>query len=60
MELRRINLNLLKTLYVLFQTRSVSRTSHELFVSQLAVSIALKQLRVLFKDELLKKEAAAF
>ncbi len=55
MELRRINLNLLKTLYILFQTLSVSRTSDELCVSQPAVSIALKQLRALFKDELLKK-----
>jgi len=55
MNLRYINLNLLKTLHVLFKTRSVSRTSHELFVSQPAVSIALKQLRVLFKDQLLTK-----
>lgn len=55
MDLRHINLNLLKTLHVLFQTRSVSRASDELFVSQPAVSIALKQLRVLFKDELLRK-----
>lgn len=55
MDLRHINLNLLKTLHVLFQTRSVSRASDELFVSQPAVSIALKQLRVLFRDELLKK-----
>lgn len=55
MNLRTINLNLLKTLRVLLQTRSVTAASRELFLTQPAVSTALKQLRDLFQDPLFIK-----
>ncbi|OGT36126.1 MAG: hypothetical protein A3F11_10245 [Gammaproteobacteria bacterium RIFCSPHIGHO2_12_FULL_37_14] len=55
MNLRSINLNLLKTLQVLLKTRNVTVASRELFISQPAVSASLKQLRVLFNDKLLIK-----
>ncbi len=55
MNLRTINLNLLKTLQVLLQTRSVTVASRELFLTQPAVSTSLKQLREIFDDKLLTK-----
>lgn len=55
MNLRSINLNLLKTLHVLLQTRSVTVASRELFLTQPAVSTALKQLREIFDDQLFTK-----
>lgn len=55
MNLRTINLNLLKVLQVLLQTRNVTMASHELFISQPAVSASLKKLRTLFDDSLLVK-----
>lgn len=55
MNLRTLNLNLLKTLSVLLRTRSVTLASQELFLTQPAVSTALKQLRELFNDDLLTK-----
>lgn len=55
MNLRNINLNLLKTLHVLLQTRSVTIASKELFLTQPAVSTSLKQLRDIFDDQLLIK-----
>src|SRR3990167_7966132 len=59
MNLRSLNLNLLKTLYVLLQTRSVTLASQELFLTQPAVSTSLKQLRELFDDKLLIKGSGA-
>ncbi len=55
MNLHTLNLNLLKTLSVLLQTRSVTLASQALFLTQPAVSTALKQLRELFNDALLVK-----
>src|SRR3989338_137788 len=55
MNLRSINLNLLKTLHVLLETRSVTVASRELFLTQPAVSASLKQLREIFDDKLLTK-----
>lgn len=48
----RTDLNLLVTLYVLFEERSVSRAAERLFVTQSAVSKALGRLRELFGDPL--------
>lgn len=53
MLLRKLNLNLLKTLHLLLETRNITITSQELFVTQPAVSTALKQLREIFDDPLL-------
>lgn len=55
MNLRSVNLNLLKTLQVLLQTRSVTVASKELFLTQPAVSTSLKQLREIFDDQLFIK-----
>lgn len=55
MNLRNINLNLLKTLQVLLETRNVTVASKTLFLTQPAVSSSLKQLRILFDDPLLIK-----
>ncbi len=55
MNLRAINLNLLKTLHVLLQRRNLTVASRELFISQPAVSASLKQLRLLFNDPLFIK-----
>ncbi len=48
-----IDLNLLLTLSILLQTRSVSRAAQRLGISQPTVSRALSQLRRLFSDPLL-------
>lgn len=55
MNLRHINLNLLKTLQILFETRNVTDAAKILFLTQPAISTALKQLRALFKDPLFIK-----
>lgn len=55
-ELRRIDLNLLLTLYVLLTERHVSRAAQRLFKSQPAVSHALNQLREHFDDPLLIRQ----
>ena len=55
MNLRTINLNLLKTLQILFETRNVTDTAKILFLTQPAISTALKQLRSLFNDPLFIK-----
>lgn len=55
MLLEKINLNLLRTLHVLLQTRHITVASQKLFVSQPAVSASLKQLRTIFNDPLLIK-----
>lgn len=61
MKLREMNLNLLKTLHVLLKVRSVTLASQALYLTQPAVSMALKQLRDIFNDPLLVKgEGALF
>ncbi len=51
--LRSLNLNLVPILYELLHCTSVSETARRLHLTQSAVSGSLRQLRVLFKDELL-------
>ncbi|MED7788421.1 LysR family transcriptional regulator [Francisella sp. 19X1-34] len=53
MNIKRLNLNLLVTLHVLLQERNVTLASKALFITQPAVSLALKQLRIDFDDQLL-------
>lgn len=53
MLLRKLNMNLLKTLNALLETRNITVASQQLFVTQPAVSTALKQLREIFDDPLL-------
>lgn len=51
--LRRLDLNLLKSLHVLLDTCNVSRAAEQLHLSQPAVSAQLRQLREAFADPLL-------
>ena len=53
MRLRNLDLNLLVTLDVLLNERSVTRAAEQLHLSQSAVSGALARLREHFRDELL-------
>ncbi len=55
MDIRNLDLNLLKTLYVLLDEQSVSRAAQRLSLSQSAVSHALGKLRDHFNDPLLIK-----
>ena len=52
-RLRALDLNLLPILYELLKTHSVSRSAEHLFLTQSAVSEALKRIRLQFKDEIL-------
>ncbi len=56
-DLRRLDLNLLYTLYVLLDESSVTRTATRLGLSQSAVSHALGRLREFFDDPLLVRTA---
>lgn len=47
-----IDLNLIRTFVILYETRSVTKTADLLFVTQPSVSYALSRLRDLFKDRL--------
>ncbi|PJE53821.1 MULTISPECIES: LysR family transcriptional regulator [unclassified Marinomonas] len=47
-----IDLNLIRTFVILYETRSVTKTADLLFVTQPSVSYALSRLRDLFKDKL--------
>lgn len=47
-----IDLNLIRTFVILYETRSVTKTADQLFVTQPSVSYALSRLRDLFKDRL--------
>ncbi len=51
-NLRRIDVNNLLVFTALMRERSVTRAAERLFLGQPAVSLALKRLRELFKDEL--------
>ena len=53
MRFKGLDLNLLIALDVLLEERSVSRTAERLFLSQPAVSAALKRLREYFNDPIL-------
>ncbi len=55
MDIRNLDLNLLKTLHVLLEETSVSRAALRLSLSQSAVSHALSKLRTHFNDALLIK-----
>lgn len=55
MDIRGLDLNLLKTLHVLLEERNVSRAARQLSLSQSAVSHALGRLRSFFNDPLLIK-----
>lgn len=52
MDIRRLDLNLLRTLDAMLETRSVSAAGRRLGSSQPAVSAALAKLRIAFRDEL--------
>jgi len=50
-----INLNLLKALHALLEEKSVSKAGIRLGLTQSAVSLALRQLRAIYQDELLTR-----
>jgi len=52
-RLRRTNLNLLPILNTVLDTKSIGQAARELNLTQPAVSQALRQLRVIFEDELI-------
>ncbi|SFB05421.1 transcriptional regulator, LysR family [Amycolatopsis marina] len=52
-----VDLNLLKTFVLLYETRSVTRTAESLFITQPSVSHALRRLRRQFNDELFLRSA---
>src|SRR3990167_7170427 len=56
MNLHRINLNLLASLDILLQERSVTRAAERAFITQSGMSNTLQQLREIFKDKLLMRE----
>ncbi|HEY6456951.1 MAG TPA: LysR family transcriptional regulator [Steroidobacteraceae bacterium] len=53
MDLRRFDLNLLKTLDALLEERNVTHAAQRLFITQQAASGALQRLREHFEDQLL-------
>jgi DNA-binding transcriptional LysR family regulator len=53
--LLQLDLNLLKSLYVLLQERNVTRAADKMFITQSAMSKTLKRLREAFDDPLLVK-----
>ena len=57
MDIRTVNLNLLRVLDALLRARSVSRAAEDLDMSQPAVSYALAKLRILFRDPLFIRAA---
>lgn len=56
-ELAKIDLNLLISLQVLLEERSVSRAAERLFITQPAMSKTLSRLRVLFEDPLFTRSS---
>lgn len=55
MDIKDLDLNLLRTLHILLEEKNVSRAANRLSLSQSAVSHALGRLRNYFKDPLLIK-----
>ncbi|PJE26382.1 transcriptional regulator, LysR family [Pseudooceanicola antarcticus] len=53
MRFNKLDMNLLAALDVLLKTRSVTRASEEMFITQSAMSNALGRLRIFFDDPLL-------
>jgi DNA-binding transcriptional LysR family regulator len=53
MNIRKLNLNLLKALDALLTEKHVSKAANKLFITQPAMSNVLAQLRSLFKDKIL-------
>ena len=60
MRLNRLDMNLTLCLDALLAERSVSRAANRLFVSQPAMSIALRRLREHFSDELMVQSARTY
>lgn len=56
MNLSKINLNLLVALDSLLSERNVTKAGEKIFVTQSAMSVALRQLRELFEDDLLVRK----
>ncbi|CAA0107429.1 Nodulation protein D 2 [Halioglobus japonicus] len=56
-ELSKIDLNLLISLQVLLEERSVSRAAERLFITQPAMSKTLSRLRALFADDLFTRSS---
>ena len=56
-EFNKIDLNLLISLQVLLEERSVSRAAQRLFITQPAMSKTLTRLRALFGDELFTRSS---
>lgn len=48
----KMDLNLIRTFIVLYETRSVTKTAEQLFITQPSASYALSRLRDLFRDPL--------
>ena len=57
MDIKKIDLNLLRTLGVLLETQSVTQTAQRLGVTQPTVSAALARLREAFGDELFVRQS---
>ncbi|MGQ3890621.1 LysR family transcriptional regulator [Legionella sp. CNM-4043-24] len=53
MDIKNLNLNLLRALYALLSCRHVTNAGRQAGVSQSSMSISLKQLREFFSDELI-------
>lgn len=56
-DLRGLDLNLIRVLHVLLEERNVSRAAERLYLSQSATSHALRRLREFFDDPLLTRTA---
>jgi DNA-binding transcriptional LysR family regulator len=52
-----MDLNLMRTLVLLYKTRSVTKTAEALYITQPSVSYALRRLRHQFNDELFVRSA---
>ncbi|WNC72265.1 LysR family transcriptional regulator [Thalassotalea psychrophila] len=57
-QLSRLDLNLLVSLSTLLKERNVSRAAEKLYLSQPAMSRALKKLRIMFDDPLFHRETS--
>lgn len=53
MNMSELNFNLIKALYALLTEQNVSKAGHKVGITQSAMSTSLKQLREIYKDDLL-------